>query len=59
MENFSRYLDGQSVIDIWGATAKLDSIADPTPEDLESEEFKKFLDLVLRDALGEDYKQVG
>lgn len=59
MENFSRYLDGQSVIDIWGANTRLDSIADPTPEDLESEEFKYFLDLVLRDALGEDYKQVG
>lgn len=59
MENISRYLDGQSVIDIWGATAKLDSIADPTPEDLETKEFKDFLDLVLRDALGEDYKQVG
>ena len=52
MENITRYNNGESAIDIWGATTKFNGIAEPTPEDLKSAEFQDFLALVLEDALG-------
>ena len=59
MENLMLVLEGNLLSNFGAAIERLsDSIAEPSNEDLMSAEHTAFVDLVLRDALGERYHEV-